>query len=75
MPLVLQLQLVMMTMYSKFGVDTDNLSNVLHQFFCMMTTVDDNLASTIVQLFLKNRQAKNKLGITISPTNWTFRTI
>ena len=62
MPLDLRLHLVMMSKYSKFGVDTLKyfLSNGLHY----LHNVDNyDLAIPIARLFLRNTQTKNETKI------------
>ena len=63
MPLVLQLHLVIMRKYSKFGVDTLNTFWLMGKFwvfkFLQDENNDDDLAITIAQHFLRNRQAKS----------------
>ena len=56
MPLVLQLVIVMMSKYSKFGVDT--LSTFWVMSHIKVYALD--LVNTIAQLFLRNRQANKK---------------
>ena len=60
MLLVLQLHLVMMRKYAKFGVDTLNTFEKWAKFILKFLHNNyDNLAITTVTLFLRNRQAKN----------------
>ena len=65
MPLDLQLQLVRMSKYYKFGVDTFNTFwvmgyiKVLHAAAADDDDNHDDLAITIARLFPRNRRAKN----------------
>ena len=57
MSLVLQLHLVMMSKYAKFGVDTFNIFWVMGYIKVLHDDDNDDLAITIARLFLWNRQA------------------
>ena len=59
MPLVMQLHLVMMIKNFMFGVVTLNTFRVMVYIKVFDNDNDDNLAITIAQLFLRNRQAKS----------------
>ena len=61
MPLVLQLHLVMMSRYSKFGVDTFSTFRVMGyiKFLHNDDNDDDDLVITLAKPLLLNRQVKN----------------
>ena len=73
MPIFLQLHFVMMSKYSKFGVDTFNT-------FCVIGYIkvlhdadddngnnnDDNLAITIALFFIRNKRAKDHSSLSNS---------
>ena len=71
MPLVLQLHLIMMSKYSEFGVDIFNMFFHLWATLKILQDYDNNnydsdnndndLAITIAQFFLQNRQVKTYL--------------
>ena len=58
MSLALQLHLVMMSKYSKFGVYTSN--TVLIMGYIKVFVQDEDLSFTTARLFLRNRRAKKE---------------